>query len=83
MKLVPYDVKKLGNRSFKACRNQKIIQQFLDSGETCVKLEDFPHKSASVCRSVMRASIQRMKLDSTVKVVLRNGEVFLIRLDVK
>ena len=83
MKLVPYDVNKLRNRSFEACRNQRIIQQFLDSGETCVKLEDFPHKSANVCRSVMRASIQRMKLDSTVKAVLRNGEVFLIRLDVK
>lgn len=83
MKLVPYDVKKLGNRSFKACRNQKIIQQFLDSGETCVKLEDYPHKSANVCRCVVNASIRRMKLDSTVKTVLRNGEVFLIRLDVK
>lgn len=83
MKLVPYDVNKLGNRSFKACRNQTIIQQFLDSGETCVKLDGYPHKSASVCRSVMGASIQRMKLDSTVKVILRKGEVFLIRLDAK
>lgn len=36
MKLVPYDEKKIG-RIFKPCKNQKIIQEFLDSGENALK----------------------------------------------
>lgn len=76
MKLVPYDEKKI-DRIFKPCKNQKIIQEFLDSGEKCVKVEDFPHRDASSCRNALRLSARRMGANSVI-VVTRKGVVFMI-----
>lgn len=76
MKLVPYDEKKI-DRIFKPCKNQKIIQEFLDSGEKCVKVEDFPHRDASSCRNALRLSARRMGANSVI-VVTSKGVVFMI-----
>lgn len=76
MKLVPYDEKKIG-RIYKPCKNQKIIQEFLDSGEKCVKVEGFPHRDASHCRNSLALSAKRMGANSVV-VVTRKGMVFMI-----
>lgn len=78
MRLVPYDATKL--KVYKLCKNQKLIQEFLDSEQTCVKIEDFPHKNASVCRSVLGISIKRMGVNNVIA-VLRKGCVYLIRTD--
>lgn len=80
MKLIPYDEKKLG-RIWKACKNQQIIQEFLDSGERCVKLEGWTHKDAFHCQRSMTLSITRMHVNQVI-VVTRNGEVFMIRTDI-
>lgn len=76
MKLVPYDEKKIG-RIYKPCKNQKIIQEFLDSGEKCVKVEDFPHRDAGSCRGALMLSAKRMGANSVI-VVTRKGMVFMI-----
>lgn len=76
MKLVPYDEKKIG-RIYKPCKNQKIIQEFLDSGEKCVKVEDFLHRDAASCRNALALSARRMGANSVI-VVTRKGMVFMI-----
>lgn len=76
MKLVPYDESKIG-RVYKPCKNQKIIQEFLDSGEKCVKVEDYPHRNANACRCALSLSAKRMGANSVI-VVTRKGMVFMI-----
>ena len=76
MKLVPYDEKKVG-RIYKPCKNQKIIQEFLDSGEKCVKVEDYPHKDAGSCRSALALSAKRMGVNNVIAIT-RRGMVFMI-----
>ena len=78
MKLVPYDATKVN--AYKPCKNQKLIQEFLDSNQKCVKIEDFPHKNATVCRSVIGNSIKRMGITNVI-IATRRGMVFLIRTD--
>lgn len=73
MKLVPYDEKKIG-RIYRPCKNQKIIQEFLDSGEKCVKVEDYSHRDAGSCRNALALSAKRMGI-SNVIVVTRKGRV--------
>lgn len=76
MKLVPYDEKKIG-RIYKPCKNQKIVQEFLDSGEKCVKVEGFSHRDASHCRNSLALSAKRMGANNVI-VVTRKGMVFMI-----
>lgn len=76
MKLVPYDEKKVG-RIYKPCKNQKVIQEFLDSGEKCVKVEDYPHKDAGSCRTALTLSAKRMGANNVI-VITRKGMVFMI-----
>ena len=76
MKLVPYDEKKVG-RIYKPCKNQKIIQEFLDSGEKCVKVEDYPHKDAGSCRNALALSAKRMGANNVIAIT-RRGMVFMI-----
>ena len=49
MKLIPYDEKKLKWR--KPGSNQALIKEFLESGEECVKVENFTQKSAKIAQS--------------------------------
>ena len=79
MKMVPYDVKKLGHRySYKSTENLRILEEFEKSGETCVRIEDFPQKHASSCYASLRKSIMRFHMNG-ISVFTRKGEVFLIR----
>lgn len=80
MKLIPYDEKKLGH-TWKPCKNQKIIQEFIDSGEKCVKLEGWTHKDAFHCQRSMTLSIARMHVNQVIA-ISRKGEVFLLRTDI-
>ena len=70
-------MKKKVGRIYKPCKNQKIIQEFLDSGEKCVKVEDYPHKDAGSCRGALALSAKRMGINNVI-VVTRQGMVFMI-----
>ena len=76
---VPYDFKKIELKKsyFKKSDNQKIIEDFLASGQDCVKIEDWTQKSAMCCAGVLNKSIERFKLTGA-KAISRNGEVFLV-----
>lgn len=76
MTLVPYDVKNLrvGGRS----DNYSLIEEFIDSGIDCAKIEGYSQKSASVCTASLNATIKRYRRH-TIKAIERNGEVYLVR----
>lgn len=79
MKLVPYDAKEI-IKGYKLCKNQRLIQEFLNSGLDCAKLEDFPQKDAKGCASSLSISLKRMGINN-VKVCSRKGNVFLLKID--
>lgn len=78
MKLVPYEKKKL--YGYKLCRNQEIIKEFLESGMDCAKLEDYSQKNTNSARSALLNSMKRMGIHN-VSIVVRKGEVFLLKTD--
>lgn len=75
MKLVPYDVKKLP--SSQKGNNYVLFEEFLNMNVKCVKIENFPHKSATICSQVLRVSAKRFGLTG-IKIVQKGNEVFLI-----
>ena len=83
MRAVPYDFKKieLKRGHYKKTEMQKILEEFLASGQDCVKIEDWTQKSAMCCAGVLNKSIERFKLTGA-RAISRNGEVFLIRVSV-
>lgn len=78
MKLVPYEKKKL--YGYKLCRNQEIIKEFLESGMDCAKLEGYPQKNADSARNSLSSSMKRMGVYN-ISIVIRKGEVFLLKTD--
>ena len=80
MRAVPYDFKKIELKKsyFKKSELQKIIEEFLESGQDCVKIEDYNHKDATVCASSLNLAVKRYKMTGA-KAISRNGEVFLVK----
>lgn len=77
MKLVPYHKDKLGG-VFSRSENRKILEEFMNSGLDCAKVENFTQKSASTCSSSLALSIKRYHYTS-IQAVKRGDEVFLVR----
>lgn len=63
---------------YKATSNYKILDDFIKSGEDCVKLTGWKHKTPYVCTGSLTKSIQRFKLAGIAAVTVK-GEVYLIR----
>lgn len=79
MRIVPYDFKKLNDtKYFKKTELQKILEEFLESGADCVKIEEWTQKNASGCASSFNNAAKRYKM-SGVKAISRKGEVFLVK----
>lgn len=82
MKMVPYDYRKIENEGFyRKTKNAKILDEFLESGETCVEIVDYTHVNAYSCQGSLSTYIRSHKLNKTVEAVARNGRVFLVRID--
>ena len=79
MKLTPYDVTKL--KLYKPGKNQEIITEFVNSGETCMEVENYTQKNASIAQSNLSVSIDTLGLKNSVRVVIRKEHVFLVRKD--
>lgn len=79
MKLTPYDITKL--KLYKPGKNQKLITEFVNSGETCAEVENYTQKSAKVAQSNLSATINTLGLKNSVRVVIRKDRVFLVRKD--
>lgn len=79
MKLMPYDLTKVSNSNgYKHTKNQKILEEFVESGLDCVKVEDWTQKTARGCASSFNTSIGVYKMTG-IKAISRKGEVFLIK----
>lgn len=76
MKLVPYDIKKIGG--YKLCRNQAIVYEFAQSDLRCAKVEDVHTKNAYIAQRALQNACKKMRLDNII-VMSRRGEVFLVK----
>lgn len=79
MKLVPTNREKLGHL-YKMSKNQKILQEFIDSGEDCVELIDHGHASARNCQTCLCASRRKFGFDN-VGIAMRGDKIYLYRKD--
>ena len=79
MRLTPYDRKKFDKRIYKLCKNQKILNEFVESGLDCAKLEDYPHKDAHSCYSCLRVSAMNMRLGNVISIHVEGNDVYLLR----
>lgn len=79
MKLIPFDQKSLKgvNDDYRYIYN--CIKDFHESDMDCAKIENYPHKSAAVCRESFATAIKRHGYRNFVKVSKRGEDVFLIR----
>lgn len=57
--------------------NMKFIEDFANSGLKCVKIEEYPHKTASSCQWSLIMSIKRLNKPH-IKVHLLNNEVYIV-----
>ena len=81
MKLPPYDKNQLATgRSYGIGKNQEILEEFLNSGLECAKVENWTQAQAYSAANSLNKSIQRFNFFS-IKAISQNGEVFLIKKD--
>lgn len=79
MKLIPYDYKEaMKKKRYKPTRNLGILEEFIESGLDCVKLEGYDHKNAETATSSFKSSIKYYGM-TNVECFYRKDEVFLIR----
>ena len=81
MRFEAFDMKKLRTigRGYNMCRNQQILQDFIDSGLDCAELKDFTHHDAKSCQSSLWNSMKRLGLNNSIAIISRENRVFLIR----
>lgn len=80
MKLIPYNYEDIEKKSYKPGKNQRILDEFVHSNYDCVRIEDYPHKTASSCQAAFAKSIKIFGLANSVRVISSKGEVFLIKI---
>ena len=79
MRLVKSDVKELGViRSYATSENLLLLEEFANSNEECVKIEGYPHKTATSCYGAFFNSIRRYKMTG-IKVCMRGDNVYLVK----
>ena len=62
---------------FARSENQKIINEFANSGLACVKLDGWTHRNATYCANSLRHTIKTLHMEH-IKAVVRKNEVYLI-----
>lgn len=78
MKLVKCDINKVGGMLYKKSCNLKILEEFVESGMECAKVEGWNHSNASVCVTSLNLSIKRYKIGG-IHAITRKGEVYLVK----
>ena len=59
--------------------NFNILTDFIESGNECCEVVDFPQKGAMNCAASLLKSAKHFRLDHAVKVAYRGNRVFLLR----
>ena len=76
MKLVPYELKNV-RRTYKKTEMLSILEEFIESGQPCVKIEGWRHKNAKSCMASFYNAIKRFHMDQ-VRVITSKGEFVFI-----
>lgn len=74
MKLVPINERML----FKKTSLLSVLEEFENSGNDCVRIEDYPQSSARICYSSFYSAINRYHMNN-IKVFMQRGEVYLVK----
>lgn len=80
MKLVKCDISELG-RSYIPTRNQKILEEFVESGLKCMRVEDHHYASTNSGQTTLMDSIRRFHIIG-VRAAARKGKLYLVRIDI-
>ena len=78
MKLVPYDLKKLDTRNYRATKLFELLTEFAESDNDCVKVEGWTHTSATSCSGAFSKAIKTFNMTG-IKCIVRKGVVYLIK----
>ena len=79
MTFTAYDLKQIDNAmGYVKSNNQKLIEDFVDSGHDCVKVEGWTNKTAGSATNSINATIKTMHKGG-IKAISRRGEVFLVK----
>lgn len=78
MNLVKWDVKNIDNTCYSKTKNQLILEEFINSGMECAKVEGFTQPEAHHCAGSLNNTIRNSKMHG-VKAISRKGEVFLLK----
>lgn len=57
-----------------------VLDEFRNSGNRCVRIEDYPHKNQWICCSCARAAIRRYKFHGVYAIIV-GTDVYLIKED--
>lgn len=80
MKLVKYDINKIENAmGYTKSENLRLLEEFIESGMECAKVEGFNHKTAIHCAISLNASIKRYNLGG-IRAISREGVCYLIKI---
>lgn len=79
MKLIPVE-KDLIDKGYRWSKNQKILQEFLDSGLDCARVDGYHHEDAKSCSGSLRQSVKRFHMNN-IDVITHKNQVYLIRKD--
>lgn len=77
MKLVPYDIEKVG--CYKLCCNQAILYEFAQSDLTCAKVEEIHTKNAYIAQRALTVACKKMHMEN-IRVLSRKGIVYLVKI---
>lgn len=80
MKLVAYDVRKLGGVKgfYKKSANLELLEEFANSNMICAEVVDYHQRDARSCANSLNGSIKRYKMNN-IEAHERKGKVFLIK----
>lgn len=64
--------------TYKPCSNQQLLEEFVDSGLECAKVEGWTTKNAANCATSLNTSRKRYHMGG-FKAISRGNDVFLIK----
>lgn len=70
------------NHYYKRTKNQKILEEFMNSGLDIAEVVEYDNKNASQCASSLNNSIKRYRFNS-IKAFSKNNRAFLMKLSMK
>lgn len=81
MRLVECDKSEINTRQvFKKSKWMKVIDEFLESGMECCKVENYTNKDAKSCSAALNVAIKHYHKGG-IRACLSDGVVYLIKIE--